>query len=173
MRAVVGLDLSLTGTGVCIRDGETTETELFVTKPERSTLGTWQRLASIASTVCVLVPNGSLVCVEGPSYGSRNGHQHDRSGLWWLVVSMLYECGCTVIVCPPTSRAMYATGKGNAPKDAVLAAMIRKHPELDITNNNVADAVALCDIASRYAGQPVDPDLPQTHTRAMKGISHD
>jgi hypothetical protein len=101
---------------------------------------------------------------------SKFGHPHDRSGLWWLVYDMLAAKSCTVVSVAPTSRAKYATGKGNAGKDAVLAEVIRKHLDLDIRSNDVADAVILDDIARRLSGQPADTP-PATHLKAMEGIT--
>lgn len=175
MSYFVGLDLSLTGTGVCVRPGDGSSDDgvvlvLVQTKPQKCLGDTYLRLRQIVAKVTDHVPSGSKVCVEGPSYGSVNGHQHDRSGLWWMIYEQLNGLGCEIVSVPPTSRAMYATGKGNAGKDSVLAAMVRKHPSLLINDNNIADAVALCDMACRFYAHPVDPDLPETHMRAMKGI---
>lgn len=169
MTTYCGIDLSLTSTGVCVRYEDETVTRLVTSKPAKTLDQTIDRLRYLTETVTGLVPRYAHVAVEGPSYGSTTGHQHDRSGLWWLVVDALNRQRATIVSVPPKTRAMYATGNGSAGKDAVLAAMIRKHPLLPINDNNVADAVALCDIAARYFGHPVD-DLPETHTRAMKGI---
>jgi hypothetical protein len=162
-----GLDLSLAGTGVAVtEDGQRTINRIS-TKPTADLSGTHKRLLSIVAAIEHLVPRGSLVCIEGPSMASKFGHPHDRSGLWWLVADMLYRNSCTIVSVPPTTRAKYATGKGN---DLVFAAVIRKHPALPINSNDVADAVILDDIANRLNGTPLD-DPPATHLKAMEGIT--
>lgn len=165
-----GLDLSLTSTGICVTVAGERYIRRVQTKPAPGLRSTRKRLLSITAEVEKMVARGSYVCVEGPSMASKFGHPHDRSGLWWLVVDMLMRNSCTVVSVPPKSRAKYATGNGNAAKDAVLAAVIRKHPDLPIVCNDVADAVALDDIANRLNGTPLD-DPPATHLKAMEGIT--
>ncbi|HEY8296341.1 MAG TPA: hypothetical protein VIG41_13440 [Micrococcaceae bacterium] len=170
MTTTAGLDLSLTGTGVAITvDGQRSIARIS-TPPTADLSGTHKRLLKIVDAVEHLVPRGSLVCIEGPSMASKFGHPHDRSGLWWLVADMLYRNSCRIVAVPPTTRAKYATGKGNAGKDAVFAAVIRKHPDLPINSNDVADAVILDDIANRLNGTPLDSP-PETHLKAMEGIA--
>lgn len=110
-----------------------------------------------------------LIVIEGPAYGSKFGHAHDRSGLWWAIVSALLP-GCAVVEVPPTNRMKYATGKGRADKDVVLAAAIKRYPSGDITGNDVADAVILAAMGSRHLGFPVEESLPLTHLAAMDAI---
>jgi Holliday junction resolvasome RuvABC endonuclease subunit len=167
--STAGLDLSLTGTGICVTAEGVRTIARISTKPTDTLAGTHRRLLRIVADIEAYVPRGSLVCIEGPSMASKYGHPHDRSGLWWLVADMLYRHSCKVVAVPPTSRAKYATGKGNAGKDAVFAAAIRKHGMLAIDSNDVADAVILDDMANRLNGTPVD-DPPATHLKAMEGI---
>jgi crossover junction endodeoxyribonuclease RuvC len=100
-----------------------------------------------------------------------HGSQHDRSGLWWLVLDPVHWDGRArdVVEVPPTCRAKYATGKGNAPKDAVLAAAIRRFPDWDITGNDVADAVILAAMGARHLGHPID-QMPAAHLTAMAAV---
>ena len=73
----------------------------------------------------------------------------------------------------PQSRAKYATGRGNAPKDQVLAATIKRYPHLDIIDNNAADAVLLASAGLRVLGSAY-PNETITNTKcleALKGIT--
>lgn len=172
MTTTAGLDLSLAGTGVCVtRSNGGRYIYRFATKPTTDLNGTHRRLVTIVDWIRDVVPAESLVCIEGPSMASKFGHPHDRSGLWWLVAHMLYSRDCQVIAVPPNTRAKYATGKGNASKDAVFAQVIRTHMGLGIQSNDVADAVVLDDIANRLTGHPVDDDLPALNLTALKGIA--
>ena len=171
---VVGIDLSLTSTGLADNRGRT---ERVRTKPATTVPGTVRRLLDITEAVrgfadiwasLDIQDDADLVVIEGPSYGSTTGQQHTRGGLWWLVVSSLRDF--PILVVPPTTRAMYATGKGNAGKDEVLTSAIRRYPAYDITGNDVADAVVLAAIGARMLGHPID-DLPKTHLRALDKLT--
>jgi crossover junction endodeoxyribonuclease RuvC len=181
---VVGLDLSLTGTGLAdlnIETGEFTNVDTYGTKGKRSdTYGDRRkRLRGMADYIVDWTTAGpydpAIVAVEGPSIGSRNGSQFDRSGLWWLVVDALAEREIPVLVVPPKSRAKYATGNGNSGKDVVVAHVIeqyaRNFPSGNEfpSNDNEADAIALAAMAARFWDYPIDPDLPNTNLSGLDG----
>lgn len=171
---VAGIDPSLTGTGVAILDTEdrlTIDCHTIGSKGARS--DTWpMRLLRIRRTtdrITDLVPDGAHVAIEAPSYGqARQGGVHDRAGLWWALYGALTDAGHEVVPVPPASRARYATGKGNASKDAVLAAAVRRYPHAPIDDNNQADAVVLAAWLARAMGEPVEEHMPATHVATMK-----
>lgn len=184
--AVVGLDLSLTGTGVAVSRnaprGADLDTSVHLVKSDpadyRSArdpktdkpIATYAdrlaRLEDVLAEIEALIPTGSLVFLEAPSYGSNTSGTFDRSGLWWLTYQRLTALSCRVIPVAPTQRMLYATGKGRADKDQVLAAVVTRYPDLGVTNNNTADAVVLMAMAARAAGSPMD-DVPAANRRAM------
>ena len=171
---VAGVDLSLTSTGIAVVTIDDDGTHRYVNRIQ-SKGGTGatlydrrERLATITAAV-MAVSGSNLIVIEGPSFGSVSGSQHDRSGLWWLVVNRLLHGGDTVVEVPPTCRTKYATGAGNLGKDAVLAAAVKRYPEWDITGNDVADAVILAAMGARHLGHPID-NLPQVHLSAMTKI---
>jgi hypothetical protein len=181
--AFAGLDLSLTATGVAAvrplglvpsldkittdpadyRSGRDPKTD----KPVATFQDRLNRLEDILARAEDAIPPGSLVFLEAPSYGSAGSGTFDRSGLWWLAYQRLTALSCRVVPVPPTCRALYATGKGNAGKDAVIAAVTRRYPDLDVRDNNVADAVVLMAMAARAAGQPMEDSLPAGNLKAM------
>lgn len=166
-----GLDLSLTGTGLSITEPDTSRhVHLITSAPAADVRQTWNRLVGLAEQICDHMIHPGTVAIEGPSMASKFGHPHDRSGLWWLVADDLYSRGFTVLIVPPTCRAMYATGKGNAPKDQVLADTVRKWPHLPITNNNIADAVTLNDMAARWHYGQDSWGEPAITTKQLKGM---
>lgn len=176
MSVVLALDLSLTSTGYAVSgDGHITRTGTLTSSGHKgdSLVTRWERLNALGAGVMGLYAGHApdLVVVEAPSFGSKTGAQHDRSGLWWLIVNRLLAEGPVAQV-PPSSRAKYATGKGNASKDAVLTAVVRRYQHLveaDIDSNDVADAIALAAMGSRHLGEAVEPSLPATHLDAMAG----
>lgn len=178
---IVGLDLSLTSTGIAtIETGDgrehwtveriTSKARAEATLEERHT-----RLHNLRLEIALKAAMADLIVVEGPSYGSKTGHQHDRSGLWWLVIDWLKRpedfdgWGKPVAEVPPSTRMRYATGKGQAAKDAVLAAVVRRYPQIDVTGNDEADALILACMGARHLGHPID-DLPKTHLAAMDAV---
>lgn len=183
---IVGLDLSLTSTGVAIlaartgsayvdrikSDAPKTERHPRTNKPLPPTLQQRiDRLRSLKNQIADAVPEGArLVLVEGPSMGSKTGHQHDRSGLWWLVTNELDDRGFTVVEIPPSNRMKYATGKGQISKDAVLAAVVRRYPDVEVSGNDEADALVLAAMGARHLGHPIETSLPATHTAAMDNV---
>jgi crossover junction endodeoxyribonuclease RuvC len=179
---VVGADLSLTSTGLADSRGRTARVR---TKPSNDLPATVRRLATISREVHTFAtltadegvdgakyaPDpAALVVVEGPSFASTGGQQHTRGGLWWSVVDALHWADLPILVVPPTVLKTYATGKGNAGKDEVLAAVVKRYPEWDVTGNDIADSVVLAAIGARLLGHPVD-DLPKTHLRALAKVA--
>lgn len=168
---VVGIDLSLTSTGLADTDGRTHR--IRTKKAVDGVPETVERLDRIVNTVMgfVLAADPELVVIEGPSYASTGGQQHTRGGLWWIAATRLVEFATPVLVVTPAQRAMYATGSGSAGKDEVLAAAIRRYPVWDITGNDVGDAVVLACIGARLLGHPVEESLPASHLRALNKLA--
>lgn len=178
---VLGIDSSLTATGLAIVDLDdilAPEVHTIASKPGDlpGIDGRVQRQARICrqlldhATVAFLDAEPPLVVIEQPAYSSRTGHQHDRSGLWWRIIDRLLERQANIVEASPTSRARYATGKGNASKDEVLLAVARRYPHVDVSNNNEADALVLAAMGADLAGRPL-VDLPATHRTALDKIT--
>lgn len=161
---VVGIDLSLTSTGLADSDGAVMRVRTEPRKGTRPYDDDWRRIYAIRESVRDFGANSDLWVLEGPSLGSKGGHAHTRSGLWWQV----YErADRPIAVVTPGTRMIYATGNGNAGKDACLAAVVKRYSGFDVTGNDVADAVTLMAMGARWLGYPVEDSLPKTHLRAM------
>lgn len=175
---VVGLDLSLTATGIAAithpdRAVPQWAANTIETKPAAGYAATNARLGALREEVLAEVRwrNPALVVMEGPALSRNNGRAHDRAGLWWMVYDALTTGGYRLSVVGPNTRAKYATGKGNASKDAVLLAAARRYPSAPISNNNEADAIVLAAIGCRLIGHPIERNLPALHLSALaKGI---
>ena len=169
---VMGLDLSLTGTGIALIGDSGIRTGLLTSKGTKAdTLeDRFTRLQTIVNQIRAHAPENALIVVEGPSFASVGGAHHDRSGLWWLVVAQLQLDHYTVVTVPPTVLKKYVTGKGNASKDDVLLAVDRRYPDAHVTDNNTADAVVLAAMGARFLNRPVD-DLPQAQLAVMGSVT--
>lgn len=177
MTVVLGLDLSLTRTGIAritAGDVPTWWTGSIKSAGEKgATLrDRHARMSRLAFSIRgeVIDSRPSLVVIEGPALARVGGSNHDRSGLWWLVVEPLMTAQVPVAVCPPKSRAKYVTGNGNAGKDEVLLAAASRYPHAGISNNDEADALVLAAMGARHLGEPVESSLPKTHLAALPGV---
>lgn len=170
MTDVVGLDPSLTSTGIAVHSPGV-ETLLHTVASKGKKGASWierhARLCTLREQIVDRIPSSSVVFMESPSYSSTSTSSHDRSGLWWHLYDGLHLRGCVIVPVSPAQRMMYATSKGNSAKDAVMAAAIRRYSRLDIKNNDEADAVILMALGLRALGRPIEDSLPQSHLRAL------
>lgn len=112
----LGLDLSLTSTGVSY--GGTTDSIRPTTRGAERLVEIRDRVMNICEGQRIQV-----VGVEGYSYMSRNSQAHSIGELGGVVRVALFERGIPYIEIPPTCRAKFATGKGNAGKSEVVSAI--------------------------------------------------
>ncbi len=183
---VMGIDLSLTSTGIAyVEDGALADTwRVRSAGSKKANLADRQyRLDRIRSEVFEVASavGHDLFVVEAPSFGSSTGSQHDRSGLWWLVVDMLLDIGRgRVATVPPTTRALYATGKGNADKRAVFEAITANVPGKAAAEvaalgwrqgNDMADAMVLAAMGASHLGEPIQNTIPHDRMdEALRGV---
>lgn len=169
---VLGVDHSLTGTGVVRVDAKTygdvgtqlrdftSQSWLFrTTKAADGPLDYLRRMRLIEDAIREQLKFVDLLVIEGASFASGpavSTSAHERAGLWWFIVRAAHEAGIRIMVVPPSNRMQYGTGVGNASKQMVMAAAIRAWPQIDIKDDNVADAAILAGIGCRYLGLPID-----------------
>lgn len=167
MTTVIGLDLSLTATGVAV----VAHTGMFRTTTIPSKGSRDDRLvdraARIEQIVNAIADYGenwapALVVLEGPSVMSKGGSNWDRAWLWGAVVDMLLPV--PVAVCPPTVLKKWAAGKGNADKAAVAVGVARLWDQFECESDNEADALGLASMGAQRLGLTVVP--VRAHHRA-------
>ena len=117
---IVAFDLSLTCTGWC--DGAGVGT---LVPPKGYDRGV-PRLDWIRARVMEKADGAQLVAIEGYSYGAKGSSFLSLAELGGVIRWNLYVRKIPYVVIAPSSRAMFATGKGNAKKEEVFAAAIRK-----------------------------------------------
>lgn len=143
---ILALDLSLTASGWALSGGPS-----GIYSPPKLATGV-RRMIAIRDAMLGYATNADLVVIEGFAYGAKGRAVLDIAGMGWLVRVALVERGYPVVEVPPASLKMFATGKGNADKNAMLGEAIRK---LHYAGNdhNEADALWLLTMATvAYSG---------------------
>lgn len=140
---VLALDLSLTCTGYC-RDGEVGRLRYPKDKG-------WDRMALITDAIDDLTAGVDLVVLEGYSFGSKGRSVFQIAELGGIVRNDLQRLGMPWVDVPPSSLKKYATGRGNAGKDEMVAAAIRRFGFAG-HDNNEADALLLWHMAMAAYG---------------------
>lgn len=158
---IVGIDPSLSSTGLATTD------HLTHLKPLRGLVGS-DRIRWIVSAATTWAAD--LYVIEGPAYSRQLGAgHHEAAGLWWAIRMELDQRDIPVAVVPPNVLKKYATGKGNASKDQVLAAAIRRYPNVPITCNDEADAYLLYAMGLDQLGRP-PVAVPKSHREALDSV---
>lgn len=178
MATVVGIDPSLTSTGLAIlSDGNPTTLETIGhhTRNGQSYAHRSDRIVSQTRAVidCLRshTPAGGyqLAVIEGPAYAHHNAYTHDGAGLWWGIYSAIRAKRVPIAVCAPQTRAKWASGRGNAPKAEILALVRSWWPETTIRNHDIADACVLALMGAHHLGERVW-FAKERHTTALESI---
>lgn len=184
---VVGLDVSLTSTGIArLTVGDGSPRSFATAAGRRLAEGASLsvracRIEDVRDDVLDEVAPGyrdggavwpDLVVLEGRSYGSNKPGADELAGLRWALLVAL--AGVPVVEVAPKTLKLYAVGDGNAPKTQVVQAVARHYGDLFTLplrkadgQEDVADAAVLAAMGARAVGHPVDLDHP-TRLRAMR-----
>lgn len=127
------------------------------------------RLVWLRDRVLSLAAGADLVVVEGYSYASKGRAIISLGEFGGVLRVALMEAGVPFVEVSPNGRAKYATGKGNAKKEAVLTEAVRRLGYAG-HDNNEADALWLYAMAADAYGAPLDA-MPQTHRAALEAVA--
>lgn len=143
---ILAIDPSLTSSGHAFRDYDTITHGRIMPKTLRGV----QRLAFIEETFLDLVDRAGAeaLVMEGYSMGSR-GRVFDIGELGGVLKLCAFKHDIEVLVVPPATLKKWVTGKGNADKKAMVAA-VKKKWKVDTSNNDECDAVALLHFGEFY-----------------------
>lgn len=183
---VVGLDLSLTSTGMAGANW----TRRIQSRAVNGLKEQLHRIRKLALEIeyfanYELFESGDgkcLVVVEGLSFASKSSSAHLVTGCWWLVVNHLAESGYLIAVVPPATLKAYALGyigkrKKGEPvtsidkgKDAMLQAATRKFANMTHNfGNDEADALWLCAMGYERLKRPL-VEVPESQKRALEKV---
>lgn len=126
MKFIIGIDQSITSTGVCIigKDFDYGPKFVRITSEKNSTdpMDPYVRVKSICNALADIIDFHSCedVAIEGLAYSASGDATRLLAGLQFCIMSMLIDKGCSVIIVPPTELKKFASGKGNANKDVMV-----------------------------------------------------
>ena len=162
MSLIIGIDPSLTSTGIVVLRGN--KVELAVTTKNKPALGTIERVRLIYERIVDIQENLSdgekwqapdLIVIEGFSYGSKGRSVFDIAYLGWRIREELErlrtEDNIPWLEVPPSQLKKFATGQGNANKEIILQ-QVYKRWGVEFSDNNQADAYVLAQIGRAYLG---------------------
>jgi Holliday junction resolvasome RuvABC endonuclease subunit len=169
---ILGIDPSLTSTGVACIDGAATiwaRTDRIESKPPKRAKGDKTRatiperatrIRDISDGVMAwaLAGHTSLALIEEPIHGVKGGSIWDRAGLWWSIVSRMQRADIPVVQVNSTTRRIWATGTAGAGKSPVSVHMSRMWPDLDPgLSDDEWDALVFASMGAQHLGWlPVD-----------------
>ncbi len=157
---VVGLDLSLTSTGVARADGDTVRIRTISNGPER--------IDFINQAVIANIGRVDLVVIEGYSFGSKGAAVFQIGELGGVIRHTLWSHGTPFAVVPPTTLKKYATGSGVAKKPDMRMALY-KRAGIDNQHDDEVDAWWLRQAGLDHYGH-AEIVLPATHREALAKV---
>ena len=157
MAIIIGLDLSLTATGLVIvaNDPDKIIDQFLIESTAKEE--TTPRIIKINDRITKIIvkhkPN--LVVMEGPAFGVQKSSSIFTLGeLAGLVKVTMYTMEQRFMVIPPAVLKKWVTGKGNAKKDLMLLKVYKKFG-VEFDDDNLCDAYAL----AKYGFQFLNPKL--------------
>lgn len=190
MTRVLGIDTSLTGTGLCRADiddepeeglgtyAATMETAT-VRAPgptkDKSKRAMARRVNALVEQIEGAILDGTkpdLISMEALAYAAKG------EGVWvlpWIfgrVIELAEKHDIPLIVVGTSQVKKYVLGKGAGPgtgKDDVMLAAEKRWRVADISNNNEADATVCCAVGCRYLGYPID-QVPKVNQEIMAKV---
>src|SRR6185312_9318395 len=146
---VIGIDVSLTATGLCEYDCVLEMLGFRGVCPPFPTPHTqdehMKRLAHVLQFVRTKVDKDCFVMIEGFAFSQPN-QAHQLGGIGYLIRFWLWQQGIDWAEIQPNKLKQFVAGRAMAPKEEILKEVYRRFG-VDTIDNNMADAVGLC-----YAG---------------------
>jgi crossover junction endodeoxyribonuclease RuvC len=177
---IVGIDISLTGTGLACTCGKLAR----FGKDGITTLGLFNRISALTELASEITEwtwyhtghiwgsRPALAVMEMPAYSKKGAGSVERHHLWMTVADDVWRQGdIPVAEVTATALKLYATGKGSAVKGAMVDACARRMPQFATGgNDNLADAAWLAAMGADRSGTPLC-DMPQANRAALAKVT--
>jgi crossover junction endodeoxyribonuclease RuvC len=143
----VGIDPSLTGTGIVVIDqsGCIMKQELISTCKDEPVEA---RMLQIQDKIKFIrnIVRLKMVYIEGPSYASRGNVALQLGAIHFLIRIFLYRFSIKFKIIAPKSLKLFHTGRGDAKKKEIVELVNQKFGT-NFTDHNLADAYGLARMA--------------------------
>lgn len=153
----IGLDLSLTGTGVVVlNDGKIVKQQLIKSKPipDGKPIDEVKRLRNIVKAIESIIGAeiADIAVIEGLAFMVRNATALVQlSALNYMTREMLMDNNIPFIIVAPTSLKKFIASNGAAKKDAMLLETFKRYG-VTILDDNECDAYGLAQIGLALMG---------------------
>lgn len=133
-----------------------------------------KRMITLIDEIGDHLQEGDFIVIEGFAYHAQGKGVSFQYGLGWGIRMALAKLRFQYIEATPAAVKKFATGKGNAKKDA-MAVPIYKHWGFEHTSDNVRDAYVLAQIAKGiyYMLNGIDNNLTKYQEEVIKTILGD
>jgi len=145
----VGLDMSMTATGFCLKEGVRLQLETIKTEP-KGFPNDLERLKHIVKETVGRIPdNVRMICLEDfftPANKAQIGAAIKLAMLGALVRVALYDRGLPFFVVAASQIKKFVTGSGASPKSIIVRETYKRWG-IEAKDDNQADAAAMAYLA--------------------------
>ena len=115
---ILGIDQSLTHTGLCIIDKDKKNINAFGIKTNNKKLNQYERIAYIANEIEKVILDYKIekINIEGLAFGVKGMTLQILAGLQYTILFIANRLNIEYEIIPPKTLKKKATGKGNATK---------------------------------------------------------
>jgi crossover junction endodeoxyribonuclease RuvC len=142
----IGIDQSLTCTSICVYKNQ----KLSITRIKPDIKGP-KRLRFIFDEVVAILAannNDSYVAIEGYAFNAK-GMYFNLGEVGGVIRLACEQGGFPLVQVPPTTLKKFITGSGKATKNIIIKELYKNY-ELDIDDDNDADAASLAILCREY-----------------------
>lgn len=115
-----------------------------------------------------LVPD--LIAIEALAFGARGASVWVLPYVFGRTVELAEKYGIPLIEVGTGQIKKYATGSGTADKSTVVIAVSKRWPDADARNDNEADAMTAGAVGCHYLGYPIVENVAKYHLDVMAAI---
>lgn len=170
-KTVVGIDMSLTKTGIVILDDTENVVSQIVKSPAapRDVKSRMHRFRQIVRDISAVVidANPVVICIEAYAFSRNMSGHSDLVEAGGLLRSHLVFHGYTLYEVPPTTLKKWGAGSGKGDKTPMIAAMVKRYGVMFETNDEY-DAYGLARMAKQIAG--IEPPATAAQREAIDVI---